>query len=111
MCPRRPWRFRRARRPDEPDEASPDEPAAWYDAVVAAKNGDDAAVVILGLLPDADAPMPVCEDPVAAPRLAALLEQSPANTRASVCELDYSPFLFAALDVIADTCEQFEPPA
>jgi len=97
---------------DEPDDVSPDDPPAWYDAVVAAKNGDDTAVVVLGLLPDADgAEAPVCDDPVAAPRLTELLAAFPASTRGSVCAPDYSPFLVSAVEVIADTCDGFEPPA
>jgi len=95
---------------DEPDDDSEGEPEAWYDAIVAAKNDDETAVVMLGLVPDADAPMPVCDTPLPAPRLAALLEAFPNSTRASVCEPDYSPFLSAAVEVIADTCEGFEPP-
>lgn len=96
---------------DEPDDDSEGDAAAWYDAVVAAKNDDDTAVVMLGLLPDGDAPAPVCDNPIPAPRLAALLEAFPTSTRASVCEPDYSPFFSAAVEVIADTCEGFEPPA
>ncbi len=96
---------------DEPDEVSKLDPTAWHDALVAAKNADETAVVMLGLLPDADVPVPLCDGPVAAPRLGALLESFAASTRASVCEPDYSPFLSTAVDVIADTCEQFEPPA
>jgi uncharacterized repeat protein (TIGR01451 family) len=96
---------------DEPDDQSDGEPPAWYDAITTAKNGDDSAVVMLGLLPDADAAMPVCAAPIPAPRLSALLDAFPTSTRASVCEPDYSPFFAAAVDVIADTCEQFEPPA
>ncbi|MCX4243570.1 hypothetical protein [Paraliomyxa miuraensis] len=95
---------------DEPDEVSEGEPMDWYDAIVTAKNGDETAVVMLGLLPDADTPMPLCNEPEGAPRLAQLLEAFPSGTRASVCEPDYSPFLTAAVDVIASTCADFEPP-
>jgi len=96
---------------DEPDDVSEDEPAAWYDAIVEAKNDDETAVVMLGLLPDADgAQDPVCDDPVAAPRLGGLLDSFPASTRASVCVPDYSPFFVSAVEVIAETCDGFEPP-
>jgi hypothetical protein len=96
---------------DEPDDDSVDDPPAWYDAIVAAKNDDENAVVMLGLLPDDDTPMPLCDLEISAPRLVALLEAFPISTRASVCEPDYSPFFSAAVDLIADTCEGFEPPA
>lgn len=95
---------------DEPDLVSPDEPPAWFDAIVSAKNGDENAVVMLGLLPDADTADPLCEGPEPAPRLAELLAAFPNSTRASVCEPDYSPFLAAAVDVIAETCADFIPP-
>ncbi|MCH9687450.1 MAG: hypothetical protein K0V04_38805, partial [Deltaproteobacteria bacterium] len=96
---------------DEPDLGSNDDATVWHDAIVAAKNGVDDAIVVLGLLPDGESMAPQCANPVPAPRLSALLESFPASTRGSVCEPDYSPFLDDAVSVIADTCEQFEPPA
>jgi uncharacterized repeat protein (TIGR01451 family) len=95
---------------DEPDDDSEGDPSAWYDAIVAAKHDDETAVVLLGLVPDGDAAMPVCDAPIPAPRLTALLEAFPISTRASVCEPDYSPFFADAVQVIADTCEDFTPP-
>jgi uncharacterized repeat protein (TIGR01451 family)/MYXO-CTERM domain-containing protein len=95
---------------DEPDDASLDEPAQWASALVAAKGGDEAAIVVLGLIPDGDAPMTLCAEPVAAPRLGALLAEFPNSSRASVCEPDYSPFFSDAVQVIAQTCQDFVPP-
>ena len=95
---------------DEPDLVSPDDPPAWIDAIITAKNGDETAVVMLGLLPDADTPAPLCNEPEGAPRLAELLAGFSSSTRASVCEPDYSPFLTEAVDVIASTCADFTPP-
>ena len=95
---------------DEPDAISPGEPPEWAEAILAAKSDDPEAVVILGLLPDGDAAMQVCDDPVEAPRLVELLGQFPISSRASVCEPDYSPFFAEAVEVIAETCVEFVPP-
>ena len=95
---------------DEPDDASPDEPMQWAQTLVDAKAGNADAIVVLGLLPDADADMTLCSEPVAAPRLGDLLAELPNTSRASVCEADYSPFFADAVQVIAQTCEDFVPP-
>ena len=92
---------------DEPDAISPDAPEDWTDALLEAKNQDPGGIVILGLIPDGG---DVCEDPANAPRLSALLDALPSSSWASVCETDYSPFFADAVEVILDTCEEFEPP-
>ncbi len=94
---------------DEPDAISPDEPPQWVDAIVEAKQGDELAVVVLGLLPDADADA-LCQEPVEAPRLGEFVTSFTNSSRASVCEADYSPFFAAAVDVIVDACDDFVPP-
>lgn len=95
---------------DESDVDSAGDPAAWFDAIVAAKNGDPDAVVILGLLPDADLDAPECDDEDEGGVVAELVASFPASQRASVCAADYSPFLVDAVDVIASTCADFTPP-
>jgi hypothetical protein len=95
---------------DEPDDFSSGTAAEWFDAVVAAKGGNAAAVVVLGLLPDGDLDMPLCVgEAVLAPNMTEFLQMFPANSRASVCEPDYSPFFEAAVSVISETCENFDP--
>jgi uncharacterized repeat protein (TIGR01451 family) len=94
---------------DEPDEYSEGDALAWYEAIVAAKGGDEAAIVVLGLLPDGDAD-DLCGTARTAPRLVELVESMVNSSRASVCESDYSPFFVDAVDVIATTCEDFVPP-
>jgi len=94
---------------DEPDINSPDDAPAWVQAIVDAKNGDDQAIVVMGLLPDADADA-LCEEAVEAPRLVDFVTSFPNSARASVCEPDYSPFFAAAVDVIVETCDDFVPP-
>jgi uncharacterized repeat protein (TIGR01451 family)/uncharacterized protein (TIGR03382 family) len=95
---------------DEDDLDSAGTPEEWYDAIVAAKNGDPDAVVVLGLLSDADLPNPACDDDDPGGVVADLVASFPANSRASVCEADYSPFLADAVSVIADSCANFVPP-
>jgi hypothetical protein len=102
---------------DEEDEMkSPGDPAAWHDALVAVKGGNEDAVVMLGLVGDADLQNPVC-DPYAnggagaeaAPRLRALVESFPKGVWGSVCEPDYSPFFLDAVSVIDAACDDFTP--
>ncbi|MBX7081910.1 MAG: DUF11 domain-containing protein [Nannocystaceae bacterium] len=95
---------------DEADLDSSGTPALWYDAVVSAKQGDPAAVVVLGLLPDADTDAPLCDSDAVGGTVAQLLDMFPAHQRASVCEPDYGPALADSIGIIADTCEQFVPP-
>ena len=79
------------------DENSPGNPQAWYDAVVAAKNGDPTAVVILGLVGDTDVPGAICE-PISdvfgaepAPRLRQFVELfDDRGIWASMCSPDYT---------------------
>jgi hypothetical protein len=71
--------------------------------VIAAKGGQATAVVVLGLLPDEDFGMPLCDMIDAEP--AGLMNSS----RASVCEPDYSPFFVDAVSVISEACDDFVP--
>jgi hypothetical protein len=103
---------------DEEDQASFGEPVDWYQAVVDAKLGNPAAVVVLGLLGDPDVANGVCGpfDPVdnsgavASPRLREWVESFPSGDWASVCNADYAPFFQAAISVIDEVCEDFVPP-
>jgi hypothetical protein len=95
---------------DEADVDSPGAPQAWYEAIVAAKHDDAAAVVVLGLLADADTDAPLCEDDDVGGAVAELVALFPANRRASVCEADYGPFLAESVGLIAETCADFVPP-
>lgn len=95
---------------DEPDENSVGDPSEWAAAVTAAKGGNPDAVVVLGLLPDGDLGMPVCDGMGAtAPRMNEFLQQFGQSSRASVCEPDYSPFFVEAVEVISEACDNFVP--
>jgi hypothetical protein len=102
---------------NDPDENSPGNPQDWYDAIVAAKNGDPSAVVVLGLVGDTDVPNAVCQ-PIEdvfgaepAPRLRQFVELfGERGIWASVCSPDYTPFFQEAVGLIDAACDEFEPP-
>jgi uncharacterized repeat protein (TIGR01451 family)/MYXO-CTERM domain-containing protein len=96
---------------DEPDQYSEGDASTWAQAIVDAKNGNEDAIVLLGLLPDGDAPTPICKNETGtepASELGEFLDLVPAHTRASVCEPDYSAFFESAVSVISKTCDEFE---
>jgi hypothetical protein len=100
---------------DEDDMGSAGEPGEWYEAVVAAKNGDPDAVVVLGLMGDYGQPGAVCEDDggttgVYPPRLDEFVQSFPRKVVGSVCEPNYAGFFGEAVDLIKDTCDGFVPP-
>jgi len=92
---------------------------AWRQALVAAKGGDESAVVVLGLYGDNDQPGAIC--PPLDPDSSAGAEPS-VNLRAfvdswgergisgSVCADSYNDFFQSAVDIIDTTCEDFVPP-
>lgn len=104
---------------DEDDSlASPGEPAQWHDAMVAIKDGNPNAVVMLGLLGDSDLPDGLCApfDPTdnsgsqPSTRLREWVELFHYGERASVCEAEYAGIFDAALASIVTACDEFVPP-
>jgi hypothetical protein len=97
---------------DEEDAASNGNPAGWYANVTASKFGDANAIVMLGLINDTDAAMPVCpadsQDPV---NLRTFVDMFPNSIRGSVCGASYNEFFQQAVDLIDTTCDEFVPPA
>jgi hypothetical protein len=109
--------------PADDDPNSAGDPGQWYDAVVAAKNGDPNAVVVLSLLGDCDtdATCPGIEidpfNPAApitgaepAPRLRQFTNMFDYGSTGPVCASDYSPFFESAISIIANACDNFVPP-
>jgi hypothetical protein len=89
-------------------------PQAWHDALIAAKDGYDGAVVVLGLVADADLDDGVCQpNPIPAegsPELRAFVDTfGERGIFASICEPDYQPFFGDAVTVIDTTCDEFVP--
>ena len=103
---------------DEEDRNdSPGDPALWKEVMVGAKNGDEKAVVMLGLLGDTDLDDGLCEPfneqgdgAEAAPRLRRFFESFEFGSWESVCSDDYAPFFNAAVADIGEACLDFTPP-
>jgi hypothetical protein len=102
---------------DDPCYEDSGTPQAWYENVVAAKNGDADAVVVLGIIPSLDCHYTPdsCETPADAIGGAHWREfvglWGDAGLVGDVCASESYPTLFAAaVSVIATTCDAFEPP-
>ncbi len=96
---------------DEEDDDSTGFPDGWFANVVASKKGDETAVVMLGLLNDNDAAVPICpaesQDPA---KVRQFVDMFPNSIRGSVCEMSYNAFFQQAVDLIDTTCDEFTPP-
>jgi hypothetical protein len=96
---------------DEEDVNSTGFPDGWYANIIASKNLDPTAIVMLGLINDTDAAMPVCpaesQDPV---NVRTFIDMFPNSIRGSVCEPSYNGFFQQAVDLIDTTCQEFTPP-
>ena len=94
---------------------------SWRDAVVAAKGGNAASVVVLGLVPEfgecdaggamgcmiAGVPDP---NPQMGQHWIEFVESFGQNGMwAHVCEPDYSPFFAEAVELVDQVCDAFEP--
>jgi hypothetical protein len=68
--------------------------------------------VMLGLINDTDAAVPVCpmdsQDPV---KIRTFVDMFPNSIRGSVCAASYNEFFQQAVDLIDTTCDEFVPPA
>jgi hypothetical protein len=89
-------------------------PKQWYDALVAAKNGNPGAISMLGLVSDGDLPGGLCagnpdDSQWGAAKLRELVELLPHHVLASVCEPDYGDFFAQAVQIIDQTCDEFVP--
>jgi hypothetical protein len=95
--------------------------AQWHDALVAAKGGDEQAVVLLSLVGDSDLDDATCapfqeggmnfgEGARPAPRFRELAESFPHGRWGSVCADDYGPFFADAVADVDLACEEFVPP-
>jgi hypothetical protein len=96
---------------DEDDEGSIGSVTDWVAGVLEAKQGRQDAIVVLGLLGDADVPGGLCttEEAQDAPRLREFAESFERGSWASVCAPSYDAFFEAAISVIDATCDEFVP--
>ena len=98
---------------DEADTMSAGEIADWHDAVVAAKGGNEEAVVMLGIISDRDMPNAICQNvegfPTAAPDMQAFVDSFTNNAKLSICEdqAGYTTFFEDVVELVADTCDAF----
>ncbi len=108
------------------DANSAGDPMSWRQAVVDAKNGDETAVVVLGLLgnPDIVSGTVFCESLVGGPkgeevsiegaeethRLREFSNSFTHGSWAGICEPNYTPFFEQAVSVIDNACGAFVPP-
>lgn len=84
----------------------------WRQALINAKNGDDQAIVVLGLFGDDDLPNAICNGGAeTSPRLRQFVDSwGDRGFFGSICAPDYDNFFQAAVDIIDTTCDEFEPP-
>lgn len=98
---------------EEEDGKSPGNPTTWKQFLVDAKNGNEEAVVMLGIVGDPDVAGGVCAnggDADPAPILRGFAESFTYGQWGSVCAADYTPFFVDAVSVIDAACDDFVPP-
>lgn len=90
------------------DDAHPTtDPNPWYPAVLAAKNNDPEAVVMIGFVPTADS---LCTFGGASPNLVSYVEDfGLQGVLASVCEPDYGVIFAESIATIESTCDNYVP--
>lgn len=91
----------------------------WRQALIAAKGGDESAVVVLGLFGDNDQPGAICppldedsnDGAEPSEKLRSFVDSwGPRGFAGSVCADSYNEFFQSAVDIIDTTCEDFTPP-
>ena len=94
------------------DPNSPGDPTTWKQAIVNAKNGDEKAAVVLGLVGDNGLPGAICTNQLAeaSPRLRQFADSFTYGSWGSICSLDYTPFFHDAVTVVDSACDDFTPP-
>jgi hypothetical protein len=92
------------------DDAHPlTDTSTWYDSVIAAKNGDPKALVVIGFIPWMNIN---CVFGGESPNLIAFIDSfGEQGVKASVCEPDYGPVFASTIETIVTTCENFDPPS
>ena len=97
---------------------SPGTPKDWYDAILAAKGGNQDAIVTIGFIGDHGTANPICELPDAmgngaepSPLLREFIALFGANgLEASVCAPDFGPAFTEAVSKIDTACQKIDPP-
>src|SRR5690606_10435468 len=104
---------------DNQGDGSAGTPDGWKAALVSAKKGDDAGIVVLGLFGDNDQQNAICppfnEDNASgaqpSPRLNQFVDLfGDQGIKGSVCANSYDAFFQQAVALIDTTCDDFVPP-
>ena len=99
---------------DDPNYEDQGTPQAWYDAVLASKNGNKDAIVVAGLIPptgeDCAGEVVPAKQINGAHWAEFITMWGDRGLRGSICDADYSPFFTEAVAVIDDACDNFVPP-
>ncbi len=94
---------------DDPNYEDMGVPQEWYDAVVAAKNGNVDSVVVAGLIPQPDMGCSGGGKTNGTHWKKFIAKWGAHGIEGSVCEMDYSPFFQQAVGIIDETCDNFIP--
>jgi hypothetical protein len=91
------------------DDAHPlTDTSMWYDDVIAAKNDDPEALVVIGFIPWMNIN---CVFGGESPNLIAFVDSfGKQGVKASICEPDFGPIFASTIETIVTTCENFDPP-
>jgi hypothetical protein len=94
--------------PSDVDDAHPTtDTTGWYDAVMAAKNNNETAVLVIGFIPWMNV---VCNGGAESPNLIGFVDSfGEHGVKVSVCEPDYAPIFASTIETIEGTCENFTP--
>lgn len=80
----------------------------WYDDVIAAKNNDPEALVVIGFIPWMSVG---CVFGGESPNLIGFIDSfGEQGVKASICEPDFGPVFASTIETIVSTCENFDPP-
>jgi hypothetical protein len=95
--------------PDFDDAHPGTDTSGWYDAIVAAKNGNPEAMVVIGFVPWSNLSCVVFG--IESPNLINFVQSfGDQGVLASICENDFGPIFSQAVETIVTTCESFDPP-
>lgn len=95
---------------DDPNYEDAGDPQSWFDAVVAAKNGNEKAVAMVGFTPAFPECPPAGMQAINGAHWAELVAKFTFHLHAPVCNSDYAAVFAEAVQVVDESCEQFEPP-
>ena len=94
----------------EQEDLTPGTPQDWYDALVAAKGGNEEAIVTLVLSNDLDLPNPKCPGPVVGANPLRLFAEAAAHGRfETICSDTYVGYLKTMAATIIEQCSLLIP--